>query len=97
MAMHVESSPFLCCEPLDGLDRGEASDPQVALVRASVSRLVPEITMLSHQPHGGQGFIEESDPYFFTLRSKDRSLAWGTAEACLEILASEAEESARWL
>jgi hypothetical protein len=32
--------------------------------------------MLGHQLHGGEGFIEENDLYFFTLRAKDRSLAY---------------------
>jgi len=97
MAMHAQSSRFLVYELLDALERGAASDAQVALVKASVSRAVPEVTMLSHQLHGGQGFIEENDLYFFTLRGKDRSLAWGTAEECLEIVATEVEEPARWL
>jgi alkylation response protein AidB-like acyl-CoA dehydrogenase len=97
MALHVESSRFLVYEVLDALDRGAASDAQVALVKASVSRSVPEVTMLSHQLHGGHGFIEENDLYFFTLRGKDRSLAWGSAEECLEIVAGEVEEPARWL
>ena len=61
------------------------------------SRAVPEVTMLAHQLHGGQGFIEENDLYFFTIRGKDRALAWGTAEECLTIVAANAEDKARWL
>jgi alkylation response protein AidB-like acyl-CoA dehydrogenase len=97
MAMHVESSRFLVYETLDALERGTATDEQVALTKASLSRSVPEVTMLGHQLHGGQGFIEENDLYFFTLRGKDRSVAWGTAEECLEVVAREADRPARWL
>ena len=97
MGMHVMSSRFLVYELLDALERGAASDAQVALVKASVSRAVPEVVMLSHQLHGGHGFIEENDLYFFTLRGRDRALAWGTAEECLEIVGAEVEEPARWL
>jgi len=97
MSMHVESSRFLCYELLDELDRGTADHAQVALVKASVSRAVPEVTMLAHQLHGGHGFIEENDLYFFTLRGKDRSLSWGSAEECLEIVSGEVEKPARWL
>jgi alkylation response protein AidB-like acyl-CoA dehydrogenase len=97
MAMQTESSRFLTYEALDALERDEASDEEIALAKASLSRAVPEVTMLGHQLHGGQGFIEENDLYFFTLRGKDRSLAWGTAEECLEVVAASVEEKARWL
>ncbi len=97
MGMHIESSRFLVYEALDALDRDAASDEQVALAKASLSRAVPELTMLGHQLHGGQGFIEENDLYFFTLRGRDRAVAWGTAEECLEIVAREVEQPARWL
>jgi alkylation response protein AidB-like acyl-CoA dehydrogenase len=97
MAMHSESNRFLAYEALEALDRGDASDEQVALLKASASRSVPEVTMLGHQLHGGQGFIEENDLYFFSIRGKDRALAWGSAEECLSIVAETAETKARWL
>ncbi len=97
MAMHVESSRFLVYELLDALERGNATPHDVAVVKASVSRAVPEVTMLGHQLHGGQGLIEENDLYFFTIRGKDRALAWGSAEECLELVAREVESSPRWL
>ena len=53
--------------------------------------------MLGHQLHGGQGYIEENDLYFFTIRGKDRALAWGSAEECLAILARDVEAPPRWL
>ena len=97
MAIHVESSRFLTYETLDALERGTATDEQVALTKASLSRALPEVVMTGHQLHGGQGFIEENDLYFFTLRGKDRSLAWGSAEECLGVVARSVEEKARWL
>ncbi len=97
MAMHVESSRFLVYELLDGLQAGRASHADAALVKASLSRAVPEVTMLAHQLHGGQGLIEENDLYFFTIRGKDRALAWGTAEECLAEIAQEVETPPRWL
>ncbi len=97
MATLVESSRFLVYEALDALDRGVATDAQVALAKASVSRALPEVTMLAQQIHGGNGFIEENDLYFFTIRGKERSLAWGTAEECLAIVAKTIEEPEAWL
>ena len=97
MGMHAESSRFLVYEALDCLERGDATEEQIALVKASLSRAVPDVVMTGHQLHGGQGYIEENDLYFFTIRGKDRALAWGTAEECLEIVARSVEEKARWL
>jgi len=97
MAMLVESSRFMVYEMLDALERSDADDEQVALVKASVSRAVPEVTMLAHQLHGGQGLIEENDLYFFSLRGKDRSVAWGSAEECLDEVARHVESPPRWL
>jgi alkylation response protein AidB-like acyl-CoA dehydrogenase len=97
MAIEVESCRFLCYEALDALQRGAATDEQIAIAKAATSRAVPEVTMLGHQLHGGQGYIEENDLYFFTLRGKDRSLAWGTAEECLDVVAGNADQRQDWL
>lgn len=97
MAMHCEASRFLTYEVLDAMERRSAGDRQVALAKASLSRAAPEVLMTGHQLHGGQGFIEENDLYFFTLRGKDRSVAWGTAEECLALAATGVEQKARWL
>ena len=53
--------------------------------------------MLAHQIHGGNGVIEENDLYFFTLRGKERSLAWGTADECLAVAAVTIERETEWL
>ncbi|MCP4037608.1 MAG: acyl-CoA/acyl-ACP dehydrogenase [bacterium] len=97
MAIDTESTRFLAYEALDALDRGEASEEQVAIAKAAASRAVPEVTMLAQQLHGGQGFIEENDLYFFTLRGKERSLAWGTTEECLALIGRSVEAPEVWL
>jgi len=97
MAMHVESARFLVYETLDALAHGRASAEQVALAKAAVSRSAPEVTMLAHQLHGGHGFIEENDLYFFTLRGRERANAWGSAEECLALAAETVDATHDWL
>ena len=97
MAIQVAASRQLAFEALDALERGRASAAQVALAKASASRTVPEVTMLAHQIHGGNGIIEENDLYFFTLRGKDRSLAWGSVDECLADIASGIDAPIEWL
>ena len=92
-----KASRFLAYEALDALAKGHATTRQVALAKASASRMVPEVTLLAHQIHGGNGVIEENDLYFFTLRGKERSLAWGSAEECLALAADEIEDPQEWL
>ena len=41
--------------------------------------------------------IEENDLYFFTLRGKERSLAWGSAEECLAEAAADVGDPQEWL
>jgi alkylation response protein AidB-like acyl-CoA dehydrogenase len=97
MAIELESCRFLAYEALDALQRGTATDEQIAIAKAATSRAVPEVTMLGHQLHGGQGYIEENDLYFFTLRGKDRSLAWGTVDECLDVVARHVDQLQDWL
>ena len=97
MAMRVEASRFLVYEALAALSRGAATPRQVALAKASASRTVPEVTLLAHQIHGGNGVIEENDLYFFTLRGKDRSLAFGSYEECLAEACEGIEGPRDWL
>ena len=68
-----------------------------AAAKASASRAAPEVLMLAHQIHGGNGVIEENDLYFFTLRGKERSLAWGTVDECLAVIGERVEEPVDWL
>jgi alkylation response protein AidB-like acyl-CoA dehydrogenase len=97
MAMRVASGRFLVYEALSALAGGAEADEPVALAKASVSRAVPEVTMLAHQIHGGNGVIEENDLYFFTLRGKERSLAWGCADDCLATVAANLEAPHEWV
>jgi alkylation response protein AidB-like acyl-CoA dehydrogenase len=97
MATRVAASRFLVYEALHALSRGASSPRQVAFAKASASRMVPEVTMLAHQIHGGNGVIEENDLYFFTLRGKERSLAWGSAEECLCEAAERVGDPQDWL
>jgi alkylation response protein AidB-like acyl-CoA dehydrogenase len=97
MALRVASTRHLVFEALDALGRGAATPEQVALAKASASRSVPEVVMLAHQIHGGNGVIEENDLYFFTLRGKERSLAWGSVDECLAIAAGSIERPQEWL
>ena len=53
--------------------------------------------MLAHQIHGGNGVIEENDLYFTTLRAKEASLAWGSVDACMDVVARQVDEPADWL
>jgi alkylation response protein AidB-like acyl-CoA dehydrogenase len=97
MSMHAEATRFLAYETLFALARDTATDEQVAITKAAASQAVPEVTMYAHQLFGGQGFIEENDLYFFTIRGKERSLAWGTREECLAIVAESVEREQDWL
>jgi len=97
MAIRLASARLLAFAALSALDAGRAGDVQVALAKASASRAVPEVTMLAHQIHGGNGVIEENDLYFFTLRGKESSLAWGSAEECLAVVAREVDAPKDWL
>jgi alkylation response protein AidB-like acyl-CoA dehydrogenase len=97
MAIRVESARFLAYEALAGIDSGRASESDIALAKAAAARAVPFVTMLAHQIHGGNGVIEENDLYFFTLRAKDRSLAWGGLDECLDRAAADIDEPVEWL
>jgi alkylation response protein AidB-like acyl-CoA dehydrogenase len=96
MAIRVASARGLAYEALDALGRGAAGDAAVALAKASASRAAPEVTMLAHQIHGGNGVIEENDLYFHTLRAKERSLAWGSFDECMDVVAAQVHAEADW-
>ncbi len=96
MAIRVASTRLLAYETLDAIDRGVASDAQAALAKASASRAAPEVTMLAHQLHGGNGVIEENDLYFYTLRAKEQSLAWGSFDECMAVVAGQVHVEPDW-
>ncbi len=97
MATHTLASRFLVYEAIWRLDHGRASDSRIALAKTEASRTVGEVTMMAQQLHGGMGFVIEYDLHFFTLRGKQASLSWGSAEECLAIVANALEEPDEWL
>lgn len=97
MAIRVASARDLCFEGLSALQAGDWDPVRIAAAKASASRAAPEVQMLAHQIHGGNGVIEENDLYFFTLRGKERSLAWGTVDECLAVIAERVEKPVDWL
>ena len=96
MASRVASARLLALEALSALDRGEEAGVRVAAAKAAASRAAPEVLMLGHQVHGGNGVIEENDLYFFTLRGKERSLAWGSVDECLDVMAAAPMTDLEW-
>ena len=96
MAIRAASTRVLVYETLDAIDRGTATDARAALAKASASRAAPEVTMLAHQIHGGNGVIEENDLYFTTLRAKQQSLAWGSFDECMAVVAEQVDAEADW-
>lgn len=96
MAIRVNSARLLAYETLDAVERGAASDARVAIAKASASRAAPEVTMLAHQLHGGNGVIEENDLYFTTLRAKEQSLAWGSYDECMAVVAEQVHQEQDW-
>jgi alkylation response protein AidB-like acyl-CoA dehydrogenase len=97
MASRVASARGLAYEVLSALDDGSATDSEIAAAKASASRAAPEVLMLAHQIFGGNGVIEENDLYFFTLRAKECSLAWGSAEECLAVVGDAVGSPTEWL
>ena len=97
MATHTLATRFLTYEGLYDLDRGTATDTQIAVAKVEASRTATEVPMLAHQLHGGIGFVTEYDLHFFSLRGKQAALTWGTAEECLAAVAETIEEPDSWL
>jgi alkylation response protein AidB-like acyl-CoA dehydrogenase len=97
MATWVEAARFLAYEAVWAVEHGVATEKQVALAKACASRTATQVPMQAHQLHGGIGFIEEYDLYFFSLRGKQHALSWGTSEECLRIVAESIEEPEDWL
>jgi alkylation response protein AidB-like acyl-CoA dehydrogenase len=97
MASRVASARQMAFEALSELASGHADPVRVAAAKAAASRAAPEVLMLAHQIHGGNGVIEENDLYFFTLRGKERSLAWGSVEECLDVVARRVDQPVDWL
>ncbi|MFQ5380936.1 MAG: acyl-CoA dehydrogenase family protein [Dehalococcoidia bacterium] len=96
MATMTLSARFLAYEALWKLDRGLASDREIARAKVWASRTATEVPMLAHQLHGGIGYTEEYDLHFFSRRGKERALAWGSADECMAFLADTLPEEPAW-
>ena len=97
MATLVEAARFLVYEAVAALEQGTATEEQLALAKACASRAATEVPMQAHQLHGGIGIMVEYDLHFFSLRGKQRALAWGSTEECLAIASKTVEEAVEWL
>jgi alkylation response protein AidB-like acyl-CoA dehydrogenase len=97
MATLVEATRFLAYEAVWAVDHGVATPTQVAVAKAAAARTATEVPMQAHQLHGGIGFIEEYDLYFFSIRGKHHALAWGSGEECLALIGDTIEEAEEWL
>jgi len=96
MATMTLSARFLAYEALWKLDRGLATDREIARAKLWASRTATEVPMLAHQLHGGIGYTEEYDLHFFSRRGKERALAWGSADQCMSFLAATLSEEPAW-
>ena len=97
MATMTLATRFLAYEAVWKLDRGVASDRDIATAKAWASKTATETPMLAHQLYGGIGFTEEYDLHFFSRKGKERALAWGTSEEMLGVLGDTIGEVEAWL
>lgn len=97
MATLVEATRFMVYEAAWALDQGSATDEQLALAKAWAAKASIEVAALAHQLHGGIGVTEEYDLHFFTLRIKERSLAWGSVDECMRVAAAHVADPVDWL
>jgi alkylation response protein AidB-like acyl-CoA dehydrogenase len=96
MAILLEATRFLAYEAAWALGEGRAEPEQLATVKAWTSKAAVEVTALAHQLHGGIGVTEEYDLHFFSLRAKERAVAWGTPAECLAVVAESIERPTDW-
>ena len=96
MATMALAARFLCYSAIWNLDRGAPDDRAIAKAKLWASRTATEVPMLAHNLHGGIGYTEEYGLHFFSRHGKERALAWGSAEECLEELAASLDEIAEW-
>jgi alkylation response protein AidB-like acyl-CoA dehydrogenase len=96
MALAVEATRFLTYEAAWKVDHGTASAADVATAKAAASRTAVSVTMTAHQLHGGMGMTEEYPLHFFSRRAKERSLAWGSEQESLAVLAGSIADQVDW-
>ena len=96
VASLLEATRFMVYEAVWSLEQDKSSAEQVATVKAWASKTAVEVTALAHQLHGGIGVTEEYDLHFFSLRAKERSVAWGTAGECMRVVAKSIRKPTDW-
>jgi alkylation response protein AidB-like acyl-CoA dehydrogenase len=97
MATLVESTRFMVYEAVWALEQGSATPEQLALAKSWAADASIEVAALAHQLHGGIGVTEEYDLHFFTLRIKERSIAWGGVDECMRVAAAHVANPVDWL
>jgi len=80
MAMLLEGARWSTYEALWQLDKGMDATYQCAAAKAAASTAGREVTMMSHQLHGGIGYMEEFDLQLYSRRAKGLELRWGTPD-----------------
>lgn len=96
MATLTEATRFLVFETLWAMDNKQPAAERAAVAKAFASRATVEVTALAHQLHGGIGVTEEYNLRFFSLRAKERSLAWGTPAECVDVVARSIDRRVEW-
>lgn len=80
MAIMLEGARWAAYEAVWRLSQGHEARFHAAVAKASASNAGREVTMLSHQLHGGIGYMEEFDLQFYSRRAKGWELKWGAPD-----------------
>jgi alkylation response protein AidB-like acyl-CoA dehydrogenase len=80
MAMLLEGARWSTYEALWKLDEDLDAAYQCAAAKAAASTAGRDVTMMSHQLHGGIGYMEEFDLQLYSRRAKGLELRWGTPD-----------------
>jgi len=82
MAIWMEGARWLAYQGVWALDDDEMSadkrDLEVRMAAAHAGWAARETAMLSHQLHGGVGFMLEYDLHYYSRRAKEAEILWGT-------------------
>ncbi|MGE5595008.1 MAG: acyl-CoA dehydrogenase family protein [Hyphomicrobiales bacterium] len=97
MATLLEITRFLVYQAVAKFAAGAAQPDDIAGAKAWAARTAVDVTMMSHQLHGGIGVTEEYDLNFFSRRARDRALAWSTETECLRVVAEGVDAPEAWV
>jgi 3-oxocholest-4-en-26-oyl-CoA dehydrogenase beta subunit len=96
MVSALDATRYLTYETVWKVDRGICSAADLATAKAAASRTAVFVTMTAHQLHGGMGMTEEYPLHFFSRRARERSLAWGSEQESLAVLARYVADETDW-